>query len=381
MGMPLGQIKDASKLRRLVDAVLVVERDLSLRVVLETIVKEAASLVNAQYGALGVIDPSGTYLVDFIVTGLSADEIQSIGELPKGHGLLGTLITTSEPLIIDSIEASPLKFGFPANHPQMSTFLGVPITVGERVFGNLYLTDKLSNDGFDHEDQILVDYLARAAGIAIENARLHATVAEFALKADRERIARELHDEIIQRLFAIGLSLQATMRSIEEDSVFASVQNAIDDIDEAIKKIRATIFALETSKSRMPSSFRSSVMALLKELHPVLGFEPSVSFTGPIDTLVGNKVATNGLSVIREAISNVAKHARASKVDISIEAGSSLTIIVDDNGVGYHPSNSDTSKGVKNLSQRASELGGSVEIGKSTKLRGARLLFSVPLNR
>lgn len=379
--MPLGQIKDASKLRRLVDAVLVVERDLSLRVVLETIVKEAASLVNAQYGALGVIDPSGTYLVDFIVTGLSTDEIRSIGELPKGHGLLGTLITTSEPLIIDSIEKSPLKFGFPANHPQMSTFLGVPITVGERVFGNLYLTNKLSNDGFDHEDQILVDYLARAAGIAIENARLHATVAEFALKADRERIARELHDEIIQRLFAIGLSLQATMRSIEEDSVFASIQNAIDDIDEAIKKIRATIFALESSRSRMQSSFRSSVMALLKELHPVLGFEPSVSFTGPIDTLVGNRVATNGLSVIREAISNVAKHARASKVDISIEAGRSLTIIVDDNGVGYHPSNSDTSKGVKNLSQRASELGGSVEIGESTKLRGARLLFTVPLSR
>ena len=263
----------------------------------------------------------------------------------------------------------------------MSTFLGVPITVGERVFGNLYLTDKLSGETFDHEDKILVDYLARAAGIAIENARLHATVAEFALKADRERIARELHDEIIQRLFAIGLSLQATMRSIEEDSVFASVQNAIDDIDEAIKKIRATIFALETSKSRMPSSFRSSVMALLKELHPVLGFEPSVSFTGPIDTLVSNKIATNGLSVIREAISNVAKHARASKVDISIEAGSALTIVVDDNGVGYHPSTSDSSKGVKNLSQRAKDLGGSVEIGKSTKLRGTRLEFSVPLSR
>ena len=365
----------------MVDAVLVVERDLSLRVVLETIVKEATALVNARYGALGVIDPSGTYLVDFIVTGITPEEIEEIGELPKGHGLLGTLITNSEPLIIDSIEQSPFKFGFPSNHPQMSTFLGVPITVGERVFGNLYLTDKLVAGGFDREDQILVDYLARAAGIAIENARLHATVAEFALKADRERIARELHDEIIQRLFAIGLSLQATMRSIEEDSVFASVQNAIDDIDEAIKKIRATIFALETSKSRMPSSFRSSVMALLKELHPVLGFEPSVSFTGPIDTLVSNKIATNGLSVIREAISNVAKHARASKVDISIEAGSSLTIVVDDNGVGYHPSNSDTSKGVKNLSQRASELGGSVEIGKSTKLRGTRLSFTVPLSR
>ncbi|CAG4921189.1 MULTISPECIES: GAF domain-containing sensor histidine kinase [Acidithrix] len=376
--MSLSKIKDVSKLRHLLDAVLVVERDLSLTVVLKTLVRESATLVNARYGALGVLDPSGTSLVEFITFGMDETDESKIGDRPKGHGVLGLLISQSQPLRIDELQKHPDSFGFPPLHPRMTSFLGLPIMVGERNFGNLYLTNKIDNSEFDQEDEILAGYLARAAGIAIENARLHSAVADFALRADRERIARELHDEIIQRLFAIGLSLQATIRLVAEEDANERIQGAIDDLDEAIKKIRATIFALETTRTRQQYSFRAQVLALTKELHPVLGFEASVSFTGPIDTMVTNKLATNGLSVLREAISNIAKHSRASQVQISISASNQLVIVVEDNGVGLDPSGSAASKGLKNMAARAFELGGTLELRPSQTLKGACLEWRVP---
>ena len=232
------------QLRRLLDGVLTIGSDLDLHTVLHTIIEAAAELVDAQYGALGVLDESGTRLSDFITVGIDDEARTAIGSLPEGHGILGLLIIDPKPLRLPDLREHPDRFGFPANHPPMKSFLGVPIAVRGKVFGNLYLCDKAGGDGFSDVDEELAVGLASAAGIAIENARLHARVAELATLEDRERIARDLHDTVIQRLFAIGLSLQATLRLVSDLTVSARLLSAVDDLDTTVRDVRAAIFEL-----------------------------------------------------------------------------------------------------------------------------------------
>ena len=207
------------QLRRLLDGVLTIGSDLDLHSVLHTIIETAADIVDAKYGALGVLDETGTRLSDFITVGIDDAGRQAIGDLPEGHGILGLLIVDPQPLRLPDLREHPDRFGFPPNHPQMTSFLGVPVAVRGKVFGNLYLCDKAGGDVFTDVDQELAVGLASAAGIAIENARLHARVAELATVEDRERIARDLHDTVIQRLFAIGLGLHATARTLNDPEV------------------------------------------------------------------------------------------------------------------------------------------------------------------
>ena len=197
------------RLRELLDAVLALSSDLDAPTMLRRIVEAAVELVDARYGALGVLDDSGTYLAQFVTVGIDDDAHHLIGKLPEGHGILGSLIVDAKPLRLPDLREHPDSFGFPPHHPPMRSFLGVPVRVRDQVFGNLYLTDKTTAEAFTDVDEELVVGLAAAAGIAVENARLHARVQEFALVADRERIARDLHDTVVQRLFATGLSLQA----------------------------------------------------------------------------------------------------------------------------------------------------------------------------
>ena len=377
--MPLRKIEDPAKLCSLLDAVLLIEQDLSLRVVLDTLIRESCELAGATYGALGVLDDSRRTLAEFITYGIETEDIIQVGALPTGKGVLGLLIADAKPIRISNISHNGASLGFPANHPVMSSFLGVPIAVGDRVFGNIYLTNKIGATEFDEQDETLISYLAKAAGIAIENAQLHNAVANYALRADRERIARELHDEIIQRLFAIGLSLQATMRLINGNDANTRVQTAIDDLDEAIKMIRATIFALETTRSTNRESFRAQVLALIRELHAALGFEPSVTFSGPLDTMVTKQVASQALPMVREALSNIARHARATATTITLACNDSLNIVIEDNGRGISNAGTPSSKGLKNMAGRAEALGGHFTLEKSKKLGGARVSWSVPL--
>ena len=160
------------RVRSLLEAVSVVAGDLDLHATLARIVTAAARLADAQYAALGVIDTSGEGLVDFITYGMSAPTVASIGGLPRGHGILGLLIDEPQPLRLHDLNTHPSSYGFPAHHPPMQSFLGVPVRVGDRVFGNLYLTDKAGGNDFTSEDELAVIALAAAAGVAIENARL-----------------------------------------------------------------------------------------------------------------------------------------------------------------------------------------------------------------
>ena len=372
---PFDRIDDPAKLRRLVQAILILDAELNLPVVLRRISEEARDLVDAQYGALGVLTEDGRALDQFLTVGLSHDEERAIGARPTGRGVLGTLIAEGRPLRLADLAQSPESFGFPPQHPAMTSFLGVPVRVHGEVYGILYLTNKRTAPEFSEDDEELVLALAMAAGIAIENARLHGIVRDRALTEDRDRIARDLHDSVIQRLFAIGLSLQGTARLVERPEAVMRIGEAIDKLDETIRQLRKAIFDIELTINK--EGLHPKVLDLVHELRPVLGLLPQVSFGGPVDTAVNDSLAEEVLAVLREALTNVGKHARASQVVITIAAGEELRLVVADDGVGIGDAKA-AGLGLKNLRQRAERLGGSVELGISRE-GGTRLTWHVPL--
>jgi signal transduction histidine kinase len=350
-------------LRQLLDAVLTVGSDLDLPAMLRRIIQSAVELVDARYGALGVLDDTGTLLAQFITVGIDDDAQRLIGDLPEGHGILGLLIVDAKPLRLPDLREHPDSYGFPPNHPPMQSFLGVPIRVRNQVFGNLYLTDKTSGEVFTDVDEELVVGLAAAAGVAIENARLHAKLHSYALVEDRERIARDLHDTVIQRLFAVGLSLQGTARLVHDnpDVAVERIDSAVDDLDLTVKHIRTAIFGLEISRAR-GDGLRHRILSLVAEAVGPLGFEPSVLFDGPVDTGVDDRSADELESTLREALSNVARHARATTVDVELVVGVDVWLRVVDNGVGPPGPDAPRGKGLANMASRAASLSGTFEL-------------------
>jgi signal transduction histidine kinase len=348
------------QLRRLLDAVLSIGSELDLAEALQRIIEVATDLVGAQYGALGVLDETGTRLAQFITTGIDETARAAIGHLPEGHGILGLLIVEPKPIRLPDLRDHPDSFGFPPNHPPMRSFLGVPIRVRGNAFGNLYLCDKAGGDVFTDIDEEMVTALAGAAGIVIDNARLHARVADLAMFEDRERIARELHDTVIQRLFATGLTLQATVRLVDQPEVVKRLEGLVDDLDTTVRHIRSVIFELHTA--RLPgNSLRQAVLELCAESARSMGFEPVAHFDGPIDTLVEDDLAAHVLAVLQEALSNVTRHADADHVEVAlvIDDGQ-LVMTVTDDGRGIDEGVSG-GRGLDNMRVRAARFGGDVE--------------------
>ncbi len=206
--------------------------------------------------------------------------------------------------------------------------------------------------------------LAAAAGIAIENVRLHARVQEFALVEDRERIARDLHDTVIQRLFATGLSLHATARLVRADAraAEARIEAAVDDLDLTVKHIRSAIFKLESSRAASGGGLRDRVLALGREAAGALGFEPRCFFDGPVDRGVGDEVGDELLATLREALSNVARHARATFAEIEVVVTDQIVLRVVDDGIGPPAADTPRGHGLKNMEARAARHGGRFEL-------------------
>ncbi len=358
------------------DAVLMIEADVELPVLLRHLVEEACSLVDARYGALGVLNESRTGLEEFLTVGLSEDEERRIGLRPTGRGVLGLLITDPEPLRLNDLAEHPNSFGFPAGHPPMKSFLGLPVRSRGAVYGNLYLTEKRGAHEFSDEDVAMAEALALAAGIAIENTRLHDRVRVLSVLDDRDRIARDLHDRVIQRIFAAGMTLQGATMLEELGPVLAKVNKAIDDLDVTITEIRTAIFELDSDASQ---SLRHGVLELANELTSVLGARPEVTFFGPIDTGVPQPVADHLLAVLREGLTNAGKHARASHFSVVVSATDKVTLEVIDNGIGIRVLGfGSVGMGLTNLRSRAQELGGTLEIKDATD-GGTHLVWQVPV--
>ena len=383
--MPFHLVDDPGKLRRLMEAVLMLEADLSLPVLLRHVVEEACDLSGARYGALGVLDERREGLEQFLTVGLDEEQERAIGRRPTGQGVLGLLITDPAPLRMSDIGDHRGRAGFPPNHPVMRTFLGVPVRVRGEVYGNLYLAEKGGGADFTEEDEALVGGLAVAAGIAIENARLHGRVRELTLLEDRDRIARDLHDTVIQRLFAVGLSLQGTARLAQRPEVVERIEAAVRDLDETIGQVRTAIYDLEMSM-RGPG-MRQAVLDAVLELAPTLGFAPSVSFSGPVDAAVPAGVGEHLVATVREALTNVARHAGARHVSVSLAVGEDIRLeVVDDGrGISHPPGEPDRGPlpasgghGLRNLRSRAEKLGGTLTVTSAGEA-GTRLAWLVPL--
>ena len=374
----MSEVAGPQSLRALLDAVLVLGSDLDPPSMLRRIVEAAVGLVDARYGALGVLDDSGTRLAEFITVGMDTDAHDRIGELPEGHGILGLLIVDAEPLRLPDLSAHPDSFGFPPHHPPMRSFLGVPIRVRGDVFGNLYLTDKTTADAFTDVDEELAVGLAAAAAVAIQNVRLQTRVQSFALVEDRERIARDLHDTVIQRLFATGLSLQGTARIVATDApaALARIEAAVDDLDLTVKHIRSAIFGLESSRTSI-HGLRDRVLAMCRDAALTLGFEPLCLFDGPVDSAVGDDVAVELLATLREALSNVARHAQATRVDVEVVVSELVVLRVTDDGIGPPGHDGRRGHGLRNMEARAARRSGGFELrdGAST---GTVLEWHVP---
>jgi len=336
-------------------------------------------MTGARYGALGVLSDDRTSLSEFVTVGLEPEEEERIGARPTGKGVLGLLISDPRPLRLAHLGSQPESFGFPPNHPPMTSFLGVPIRVRDEVYGNLYLTDKMGWSEFTSDDESLVEALGLAAGIAIENARLHQRIREVAVYEDRDRLARDLHDTIIQRLFAVGLSLQSMAVAAASSGLAERLDTAISDLDDTIRQVRSVIY--ELGSAPVDTGVRANILSLVRELKPVVGFAVQVWFDGPIDSVVSNEVAENLFAVVREALTNIGRHAHASRASLTVGVIDGMCRLeVVDNGTGIDATAAtDGGFGFVNLRRRAEKLHGRFVVD-SSPAGGLSLTWEVPVS-
>lgn len=350
--------------------------ELELQELLEQVVQAAKDAVGADYAALGVIGDDGS-LAQLVHVGIDEDTARKIGPLPTGQGIVGLLLSDPQTLRLDDISAHPAAHGFPEHHPVMQTFLGTPVRSGGTVFGNLYLADK--DGGFDDDDERLIEALAAQAGTAIENAMLADRLQQVAVRAERERISRDLHDGVIQTLFSIGMGLDSARGLVgaAPERVAKRIDDAIDAIDTTIRDLRNTIFHLRADDAAA-LGLRDGLVELAREHEVNALTRPALKVSSNLDFLVPAAVVPDALQVVREALNNVARHAQATEVTVGVHhLNAHLRIVVHDDGVGFDPSEPSAGHGLSNIRERA-ELHGGVAIVESSDGQGTRVMVELP---
>ena len=352
--------------------------DVELPTLLGHVVDEARSLTGARYAALGILDSDGTSFAEFLTVGLSAEEEEAIGPRPTGRGVLGLLIDDPRPLRLARLDDHPDRFGFPPGHPPMRSFLGVPVNVRNEVYGSLYLADRMDGSEFAADDQEVVEALAMAAGMAIENSRLHRRVRELAVLEDRDRMARDLHDTVIQHLYAVGISLEAMAKEPAAAAMADRLTEQVSDIGDAIRQVRSSIYELGLDLGDL--GVRASLLTLIRSLDPIVGFNVHVTFAGPVDSVVSESVTENLLATVREAITNIERHAGATTASVSVTVNDGRCVLrIVDNGRGIDDSTVGTGgMGLVNLRRRAEALRGTMDI-ETPVGGGTALVWQVPV--
>jgi signal transduction histidine kinase len=350
--------------------------------VLQLITDRVRELVDARYAAIGIVDADGA-IERFITSGISDEQRARIGALPRGHGLLGLIIRENRPYRIPRIADHPESYGFPPHHPPMTSFLGTPIGTQTGVVGRLYLTDKIGASEFSIEDQALVEMFALHAGIAIENARLHDQVRRLAIVDERDRISRDLHDSVIQSIYAQTLTLDDVPELVTEDPDEARqrIDTAIDALHAVIRDIRNFIFGLRPVLLES-GSLVEGLGHLATELERNGGVRVEIAVhdpSGTVERLPIESVAEL-LAITREALSNVARHASASTTRVELTAdAATVRLGLADDGRGFaadhHPGRGH--HGLANMRARAEALGGTFEV-RSAHGRGTRIIITLP---
>lgn len=362
------------------DAISGIAGILAVDDVLQLIVDRVRELVGARYAALGILADDRRSIERFITSGITPEQRRLLGDPPQGHGLLGLIITEGRSLRIPAISAHPASYGFPENHPAMTSLLGVPVRLKNRTIGNLYLTDKLDATPFSEDDQRLVELFAAHAGIAIENARLHEAVQHLAVVDERERIGKDLHDGIIQSLYAISLSLEDVPEIMADDPAEAGgrVDRAIDSLNTAIGDLRQFVVGL-----RPEHVDRTDFIGLLATLAEQVRLDGviGVDLDLPAERVdLPAHMRGEILQITREALSNTARHAHASTALVALRReDSGLRLELSDDGSGFDPSGGSPPghHGLANMRDRAEALGGTFDLRSGPT--GTTIIVTVPL--
>lgn len=374
----------AAALAAVSDAVLGLAGELALDPVLEGLVHAARDLVGARYAALGVPDDEGTAFDRFITAGMSDELIEAIGPLPRTHGLLAAMLTDPEPYRTDDIAADPRFQWWPAAHPRMGSFLGVPIVFKDDVIAAFYLTDK--DGGFDGADEEVMGILAAHAAVVIEHARLYEASRQLSIVEERNRLARDLHDALSQTLFSLGLTVEAAASLVagQPDRAASELARAGSLVAAAVAELRSAIFEL-----RPPDLDDEGLVATVAKHAELVTRAHGVTVS--VDTVLGDAGADPRridpeaerqlLRVIQEALNNVVRHAAASRARVTISVGDNrVTVVVADDGIGFEPTARAIPSrrlGLTSMRERVEALGGSITV-RSAPGAGTTVRAEVP---
>ncbi len=362
-------------LRAVSDAVLAVAAQRSVEDVLQELVERARELAGARYAALGIPDGEGGF-ARFLVAGMSDELIARLGPLPRQHGMLGAMLEAAEPFRTDDIHTDPRFRGWwPSAHPDMRSFLGVPILAGGGVMGAFYLTEKVDGEVFDDEDQQLIELLATHAAIAITNAKLLQSSRELSRVSERNRLALELHDVVSQKLFSLVLTAEAAGTLLERDVAGAGVQvRRLQELArEALDELRALIFELrppDLERDGLAGALRKHVAAQ-RPLHGTL-------IELDVDAGAGaGEADAEVLRIAQEALHNALRHAGADTARVRLaERDGCLVLEVSDDGSGFDPEDPELRArhlGLTSMQERAARLAGTLTIdstpGEGTTVR------------
>jgi signal transduction histidine kinase len=349
--------------------------------VLAGITRQAREISEADLAVLALPDEEGRRLTITHADGDGADATRGL-VLPAGESLSGQVLSTGEPLtVIDFAADERVWKAARGAMSQIGPAVVFPLGAPGNVRGVLTVGRRHGAPPFPQAQADVVASFAAQAGVALELAASRAEAERLSLYQDRDRIARDLHDLVIQRLYATGMSLEGTMPMITKPEVASRISNAVDAMDETIKDIRATIFALQTHDAAGQVYLRGDIVVLVEEMTPLLGFAPSLRLGAGLGTPVNPELAWEVLAALREALSNAARHAQARQIDVTVDADLDgiLTVLVIDDGAGI-PAGVHRS-GLRNLAERAEDLGGKLRLSPADPAApapGTRLEWRVP---
>jgi signal transduction histidine kinase len=369
-------------LQTLNEAALAIASELDADKVLQLIVDSVRDLVGTKYAAMAVgdwRDPVSIGTQRFVQSGMTPEEIKLMPHWPRGEGLLGAVIHSQQAIRIDAIAGDPRSVGFPENHPVMTSFLGVPVVGGSETLGNLYLTDKLDGSPFTESDQRLVEMLAAHAAVAIQNARLYAQVERLAVLEERQRIGMDLHDGVIQSIYAVGLTLESTRLTLPPDAEesAALLDVAVEGLNEAIRDIRN--FILDLRPRRFPGDVNKGLAQLVREFQANTMVPVLLDVPDKLDDLPLPQARAIYLTT-QEALANVARHAKARQVSVALHCTAKrVSLTVTDDGRGFDAGNESIriGHGLANMQSRAEGLGGAFRL-QSTVGQGTSLTLDLP---
>jgi signal transduction histidine kinase len=356
--------------------------------VLTLVAERAREASGADHCSLVLQHEDSTWRID-VSTGLAADDVR--GSLVEPHRRSVEVAITGRAFALEAGAVQREELALPFRRFGAMVYAALAQR-DDRPIGTLVLANAPGGRPFDEEDARLATAFAHQAGLALALTEARAAEDRLAVYADRERIARDLHDLTIQRIFAAGLSLQTLSRRLHTPgpdlpAAAARLDGVIDELDAAIAEIRTTIFDLQLTADQEATSTRARVLREASRAARVLGFEPSVRFAGPLDSLVGGNTGAHLVAAVRETLANAAKHAGATRVDVvvTVENGTATTLtldVVDDGGAPmprWRPNPRTARQGLSNLAARARELGGSFHAGPGDGDKGTRVTWRVPL--